>query len=297
MSANSTIPLSDALDLFLLDCQSRRLTASTLTFYKEKVGVFIRWLASNEVTTLDTISAIHIKRWLVSLQDRGLTDHSQHDYARAAKTFLAYCVRDELLPKSPFAKIKMPKVAETIPVTLTDTEIKTVLRTVKERRDRLIARFILDSGVRASELIALNVGDVDLNTGVVMVRKGKGQKFRLTAVGTITRKEIKRYLIERESPNDSAPLIASLRSDKRLAMVGLLHVFRRMQKQTGIDHLTAHTLRRTMATKSLAGGMDSHILSRMLGHADMQMMRRYAAINRETIQAASAKHSVVDNLD
>ena len=297
MSANSTILLSDALALFLLECQARRLTASPLTFYKEKVGMFIRWLSDNEVTTLDEITTVHIKRWLVSMQDRGLTDHSQHDYARGAKTFLGYCVRDELLLKSPFTKIKMPRVAETIPITLTDAEIRTVLRSVKGRRDRVIVRFILDSGVRASELIALNAGDIDLSTGVVMVRKGKGQKFRLTAVGATTRKELKRYLIERESPPDSAPLFANLRDGKRLAMVGILHAFRRMQKQTGVKELTAHTLRRTMATKSLAGGMDSHILSRMLGHADLQMMRRYAAVNAALVQKTAEEHSVVDNLD
>ena len=70
-----------------------------------------------------------------------------------------------------------------------------------------------------------------------------------------------------------------------------------MQKQTGVKELTAHTLRRTMATKSLAGGMDSHILSRMLGHADLQMMRRYAAVNAALVQKTAEEHSVVDNLD
>lgn len=297
MSTNSTILLSDALELFLLDCQARRLTASTLTFYKEKVGVFIRWLSDSEVTTLDAITNVHIKRWLVDMQDRGLTDHTQHDYARAAKTFLGYCVRDELIAKSPFANVKMPKVGETLPIVLADTEIRSALQNVAEQRDRLIVRFILDSGVRASELLALNVCDVDMQTGVVTVRRGKGTKFRLTAVGATTRKELRRYLIERESPNDSAPLIANLRSGGRLRMVGLMHLFRRMQQQTGIEHLTAHTLRRTMATRSLAGGMDSHILSRMLGHVDLQMMRRYAAMNAELVQKTSEQHSVVDNLD
>jgi site-specific recombinase XerD len=259
--------------------------------------MFIRWLAENEVTALGDISSHTIKRYLIHLQDKGLTDHSQHDYARAAKTFLGYCVRDELLPKSPWANVRMPKLADSLPVILSDDEIQTALQKVKDHRNRLIIRFILDSGVRAAELLALNVGDIDMATGLVTVKMGKQQKGRLTSIGAATRKAVKHYLLLRKSPPAAEPLIASLRKPVRLKMVGLMHAFRKMQQQTGIDHLTAHTLRRTMATKSLENGMDAYILSQMLGHADMQMMRRYAAMNRETIQAASEKCSVVDNLE
>ena len=65
--------ITNALDLFLLDCQSRRLTKSTVSFYKDKVRRFAHWLADNGVTALDSITAVMIKRYLVSLQDRGLT--------------------------------------------------------------------------------------------------------------------------------------------------------------------------------------------------------------------------------
>lgn len=297
MSAGSDLSPSDALELFLLDCQSRRLTSSTLTFYRLKVGSFLRWLADQDITDLEDITSHKIKAYLVYLQQKGLTDHSQHDYARAVKTFLGYCVRDELLDKSPFVKVKMPKIADSLPIVLSDDEAKKVLQTVKERRDRLIVRFILDSGVRATELLTLNVGDVDMQTGVVTIKLGKQQKGRLTSIGATTRKELKRYLLLRKSPGAKEPLIAVLNKEKRLTRVGLMHVFRRMQQQTGIDHLTAHTLRRTMATRALENGIDAYILSRMLGHGDMQMMRRYAAMNKDTVQQAAERFSVVDNLE
>ncbi len=267
--------LPDALELFLLDCQSRRLTASTLSFYKNKVGSFIRWLADNGITHVAAVTSHAIKHWLVHMQQKGLTDNSQHDYARAVKTFLLYCVRDEIIEKSPFAKVKMPQLGESLPVILNGAEIKTVMQKVKGPRNRLIVRFILDSGVRASELLALNVGDINLETGIVVVKKGKQQKGRLTTIGAATRKDLKRYLLLRKSPDEKQPLIATLTKGTRLSIIGLMSAFRKMQTETSIDHLTAHTLRRTMATQSLTNGMDAYILSRMLGHADMQMMRRY----------------------
>ncbi len=85
----------------------------------------------------------------------------------------------------------MPQLGESLPIILHGAEIKTAMQKVKGQRNRLIVRFILDSGVRAGELLALNVGDVDLETGIVVVRKGKQQKGRLTSMGTATRKDLK----------------------------------------------------------------------------------------------------------
>ncbi|MEZ4622095.1 MAG: tyrosine-type recombinase/integrase [Caldilineaceae bacterium] len=214
-------------------------------FYKLKVGDFSRWLQGRDITDVTAITSTDIKRYLVHLQERGLNDTSQHDYARAVKTFLNYCVRDELLDRSPFDKVKMPQQEQRLPVVLTDDEVRRALHMVKPQRNRLIVRFILDSGVRAAELLALNVGDIEMATGVVVVRLGKQQKERLTAIGGRTRKEVKRYLIERGHPSSHEPLIASTTTGARLSMPGLMGAFRKMQGQTGIDHLTAHALRRT----------------------------------------------------
>ncbi len=69
-----------------------------------------------------------------------------------------------------------------------------------------------------------------------------------------------------------------------------------MREETGIETLTAHTLRRTMTTKALANGMNVHVLSRILGHTDVTMLKRYAAVGRELIQQQSQLYGVVDNL-
>ncbi|MEZ4682207.1 MAG: tyrosine-type recombinase/integrase [Caldilineaceae bacterium] len=288
--------INDALDLFYLDCQARRLTPSTITFYKLKVGDFSRWLQGRDITDVTAITSTDIKRYLVHLQERGLNDTSQHDYARAVKTFLNYCVRDELLDRSPFDKVKMPQQEQRLPVVLTDDEVRRALHMVKPQRNRLIVRFILDSGVRAAELLALNVGDIEMATGVVVVRLGKQQKERLTAIGGRTRKEVKRYLIERGHPSSHEPLIASTTTGARLSMPGLMGAFRKMQGQTGIDHLTAHALRRTMATRAMENGANEYILARMLGHSDLQMLKRYVAVSRRMVEEAGAQFSVVDNL-
>lgn len=296
MKKPANITIRDGYDLFALDNKARRLTTSTQAFYRNKVLNFADWLAGQGVTLLADVTNAHVKTFLITLAERNLAGNSQHDYARAIKTFFRYCVRDELLEKSPFERVSMPRVEETIPVTLTDEEIRICLERISDPRNLAIFQFILDTGVRASELIALTVGDVEMETGIVTVRQGKGQKDRLTSVGVKTRKGLKRLLIDREHVSPSSPLFPSYHTGKRLALVGLMHIFRKLQQETGIPHLTAHTVRRTMATRLLRGGMDAYLVSRMLGHADMQVLRRYAAVDAELVRQAAEGHSVVDNL-
>lgn len=291
-----TITLIDAYELFHLDCRARRLTKSTVKGYSEKLGAFIKWLGTIGIVDIAQLTGTHIKTYLVTLIDRGLKDTSQHDHARAIKTFCNFCVREELIRKSPFDRVKMPKLEDHLPVILNQEEIATALKKVRGLRNKMIIRFLLDSGVRAAELLALSVGDVDLVSGVVRVRLGKQQKERLTHIGNRTRLELKKYLMKRGNPSADKPLIVGERKPTRLSMIGLMSAFRLMQIDSGIETLTAHTLRRTMATMSLENGMNIHVLSKILGHSDLQMLKRYAVVSGKLIREQSEQFGVVDNL-
>ena len=174
--------LDDALDLFLLDGASRRLAQSTLKFYESKVSIFIRWCHEADVTDLNALTAHDIRRFLVHIYQRGLSSQYQNNLARAIRAFLNYCVRDELIETSPFDKVRMPKVEKKILAAMTEREITIILQSCKYERDKAICLFLLDSGVRAGELVALKMEDVDMRTGVVAVHAGKGQKGRTTYI-------------------------------------------------------------------------------------------------------------------
>ena len=85
-------------------------------------------------------------------------------------------------------------------------------------------------------------------------------------------------------------------SKKDKAFERAMSAFRLMPEDTAIETLTAHTLRRTMATKSLENGMNLHVLAKMLGHTDLQMLRKYAAVRKSLIEEQAAKYGVMDNL-
>lgn len=214
-------PLRYAADQFFLDCAARRLTCQSQEFYRFKLGVLLRWAEDQGLTDLGELDHRQLRRFLVDLSQRNYSDQYQHNIARAARAFFNFCVRDELLPRSPFDKVQMPRLAQEALVALTDTEVQRILRASQHERDKALVLFLLDSGVRASELLALNIGDLDLTTGAVRVRQGKGRKDRATFVGARTRKQTARYLRLRLDTDPNLPLFASLRGGGRLTLDGL----------------------------------------------------------------------------
>lgn len=288
--------LSNAFELFLLDAQAQGFTDSTVDFYRGRFRLILRWCDGHGVTTLSRFTHTTIKQYLADLQRQGLSGHYVHGHARVIRAFCNFCVREELLPSSPFARVKMPRLPKKVLPAFSSQELRQILKACTAERDKTAVMFMLDSGVRASELCALNVGDV--SGDAVTVHKGKGQKGRITYIGARTRKQLLRYFaVERGGQVEpTEPLFTSLRNDDRLTYSALSQVLQRLQARTGIEHCNAHTFRRTMAITSLRNGMNVYVLAKMLGHADIHVLKQYLDMVQDDVKSAAARHGVVDNL-
>lgn len=289
-----TITLHDSLDIFLLDCESRRLTKSTRQFYKAKLSVFIAWCDSEGIQDLGKLGAHDIRRFLVHIQRRELSSQYQHNLARAIRAFLAFCVRDELIEKSPFARVQMPRLEKKILQAFSTPDIQRILRQCTTDRDRALCLFLLDSGVRASELIALTVDDVNVETGEVWVRAGKGQKQRTSYIGVKTRKQLKRYLAKRNETSGQAPLFASEHNGESLTISGMVQLMNRLRTRSDVPTCTCHTFRRTFALTCLRNGMNIYVLARLMGHSDIVVLRQYLALVEADLRKAHNDFGVVD---
>jgi integrase/recombinase XerD len=290
------LSLEDALDLFLLDAQAQHFTGHTLRFYRQRLSSFVSWCESQGVLTLSAVAASHIRQYLVYLQSRNLSSAYIHGHARAIKTFCNFCVRDELLRTSPFDKVKMPKLEQKVLSALSDDEAKKVIAAGKSERDKALMLFLLDSGARGSELSALNVGDVGFKTGAVTIHQGKGQKDRTTHIGANTPKQLKRYLIERSHPQVHEPLFTSKKGGDRLTYSGVAQLFKQLRKLSGVKHLTAHTMRRTFALNCVKAGIDLFRLAKIIGHADISVLRVYLDTVKLDTAGAHKRASPTDNL-
>jgi len=287
-----------ALTAFLLDCEARRLSPRTLGFYRQELEPFLAWLAARGVKLLGGIDAPAIRAYLVALQDRGLRPVSQHAAARSIRAWLNFCVREELLDLSPMRNVQMPKRGSEILPAFTREDVDAMLRACQDsaypERDAALVLVMLDSGLRAAELLALDWPDVNLTTGAVMVRAGKGAKDRTVFMGAHTRKAVVKYRMTLTDAHPSGAVFVTLDSGTRLKYAGLKQLLRRLGQRAGVSHCTPHTFRRTFALESLRAGMNLVTLAAIMGHADLAMLRRYLALVEHDLADAHAQHGAVD---
>ena len=145
---------------------------------------------------------------------------------------------------------------------------------------------MLDTGARAGEMIALNMADVDLRTGTVLIRCGKRRKPRATFLGVRSLRVMARYLRYQRTATNAAPA-SSPKGGRRLSHSGLRDILRRP---------TPHAFRRGFAILSLRKGAGVYSRQRFLGHTSLQVMRRYRKQTEEDLQEALRRTDPVDNL-
>jgi integrase/recombinase XerC/integrase/recombinase XerD len=162
-------------------------------------------------------------------------------------------------------------------------------------RDRALLVALLDTGCRASEFLALNIDDLDIQSGAVVVMKGKGHKRRVTFLGARSRRLILRYLRLRPESMSSMAVWVTVQGT-RLTYAGLRQIVRRRAKRADVPTPSLHSFRRAFALLSLRNGMDVYSLQKLMGHSDLSVLRRYLAQTQEDLQKAHERAGPVDNM-
>lgn len=300
MAQKKPTTIATAYDIFMLDCESRRFTDTTLLFYRSKLTAFVQWCKEQNLIFLADVTANHIRAYFVHLQKQGLKDWTQNAAGRAIKTFFYRSVEEGLLIESPAKKVKLPRIDKAILPALTEDEIKRLLKACETERDRAIVMFLLDSGVRNAELVALNYGDIDMKSGAVTVKMGKGRKDRTVYIASKVRKQLLRYFAEAGTPAPDEPLWTSGHSPSekriRLSSSGLNQMFHRIRAKAGVKNATPHAMRRSFALSCLRGGMSVHVLAKLMGHSDTHTLRRYLDLTEDDLVSAHKKASPADNM-
>ena len=288
----ASVSLKDAYTDFELSRRAMQCTSATLAFYKYTAGRFLSWLTERGIASPDEVQAKHVREYLAELVGNGKSDNTVHDNARAIKTLLRFWNIENYMP-SPIA-FAMPKVSKKRLPCLTAEELSKVIAACKNPRDKALVLFMADSGLRRSEVIALNWVDVDMTSGLVTVRRGKGGKARSAVVGATTRRTLLQYRRTLKDSSNNAPLFQT-REGTRFVSDGFIQIFNRMRKRSGI-HVTPHALRRTFVILSLRADMDVLHLQAMLGHSSLEMVQHYAQMVDDDLLREHKAHSPIDNL-
>lgn len=213
--------------------------------------------------------------------------------AACLRSFYRHLRREEHIEHDPTADLRSPPKTQKLPQVLSRDEVARLLQTPTGTdpaalRDRALLELMYACGLRASEAIDLEVGDLDLKAGVLRAR-GKGSKERLVPVGSQAIGAVKAYLSPRGRPQvvglrDERHLFVNLRGGG-LTRQGLYKIVQRHARTAGLaDRMSPHTLRHTFATHLLAGGCDLRSLQEMLGHADIATTQMYTHLSAERLK-------------
>ncbi len=291
MFESQTSHFADLIELHELDARARRLSPRTIEFYGYHLSRFAQW-ADNP--RLADVTTAQLRGYLAAMQEEGLSPQTIHGAARALKTVFRFALREGLIATSPMAQVRMPRLPKGILPALEPAEVGALLDGCECERDRAALLFLLDTGLRASEFVALDGADVDLRAGVVRVRSGKGDKARVVYFGAQAQKALVKYYMAAGKPGPHEPVFRSLKGARRLTAGGLRQLVERAGRRALVGQVGPHMLRRTFALWSLRAGMNVYALARLMGHADIQVLRQYLALVDSDLAAAHARYGAVD---
>jgi integrase/recombinase XerD len=286
-------------EAFLIDRKAQNMSKGTLEFYRKKMMLFTDYCESQAVKSVTQITPTLLREFLLELENRGHNPGGVHAVYRTIKTFLRWW-GNEVEPenwKNPINKVKPPRVNIEL---LEPAKIEDVYKMIDSCRDNLTSKrdkalmlFLLDTGVRASELINITLADTNLVTGDVLIKLGKGRKDRNVYLGSKSRKALRAYIKVR---NDFSNALWITDDGERLTYWGLKMIMRRRAKLAKVKTPQIHAFRRWFALTCLRTGMDVYSLQELMGHADLQVLRRYLKQTNQDIREAHHRASPVDNL-
>ena len=297
-SVQGTSELWECHNMWLESMQARGLAPKTLAIYRLEVGQFLRFLHELNLTTLDAVRPVHIRKWLIHRQQQGVSNRQLRNDYQSPATFWRWCLREELTTNNPFAKVEKPRQLPTLKPALTPDEIDALLRACDGKewlrlRDKALILLLLDTGLRIHEAHNLTVEDASQDTLLI---RGKGGKQRVVFLSAEVRLAIKRYLKACPYPlTDDSPLWQGMNG--ALTLWGIMEVVEKIGKRAELPKpLGAHTFRRTFATWSLRSGIDLEQLRQLMGHSDYTVLRQYLALVEADLKRAHQQHSPLNNL-
>jgi len=271
----------------------RNASPRTLKAYREALASF---RAENK-TPWKKCTANDFRDYLFGLMKRGQARSYVRLQFSAFRTFYRFLAERKKLPRDPVRELQLPKIEKKLPLVLTRQQIEELLaapaRLTKNRaapiwmplRDIAIMELFYSSGLRLSELAALDVADVDLYTESVRVF-GKGRKERICPVGFPALEAISRY---RAAANVHSGALFRNKLRKRMSTRSIWLVLKRYLRQTSIPiSVSPHKLRHSFATHMLDRGADLRSVQALLGHASLSTTQIYTHVTVERLKKAYA---------
>jgi len=273
----------------------KQASANTVSSYMRDIRQYADWLQEEDVAIMDA-SQSNISDYMAHLADEGRSGATVSRSLASLKNFYTYLVSSGFLNKTPVVDIHVDRGEKKLPQILTGHEIELLLSQpscidAKGYRDKAMLEVMYATGIRVSELIELNVDDVNLNMGIIKCASGKKTRAIPLYPGalralTVYLKDIRDTMI---ATLDEKALFVNV-SGVRMSRQGFWKILKHYQATAHIEKdITPHTLRHSFAVHLLENGADIGSLQEMMGHSDVSSTQMYTQLINQKLQSVYKK--------
>lgn len=274
------------------------LSQRTLDAYRSDLSALAQWLSQGRGDLLSA-GRPQLLDYLAVRMEGGARPRSLARLLSSLRRFYAYAVQNALIKEDPTARIDGPRVGRGLPSSLSEVEVENLLaapslKTAEGLRDRAMLELLYATGLRVSELVSLELGQVSLKHGVVRTM-GKGSKERLVPLGEEALDRLQQYLEESRpallAGHGQAEALFVTRRGGAMTRQAFWYLLRRHARAAGISkHLSPHTLRHAFATHLLNHGADLRVVQMLLGHSSLSTTQIYTHVAQERLKSLHAEH-------
>lgn len=281
------------LDLFLAYLLVEKgLTKNTLEAYSRDISVYLDSLERSGCSDLRLVRPTDVANFIAGLKESGLSPRSRARALSAVRMFHRFLLVENYSELNPTSVIESPRTPGKLPGVLSKAEVEALLdapggNSLADIRDRAMLQLLYATGVRVSELVSLQLSDVNLQAGYLLT-SGKGEKERLIPVGEAARKALTEYLLASRSypaaAGESRFLFLS-RLKGKMSRQSFWNIIKKRALQAEImKNISPHTLRHSFASHLLENGADLRSVQMMLGHADLATTQIYTHISGDRLK-------------
>ncbi len=264
----------------------RNYSMHTISNYQRDLGFLMDFLKDRKI---DRSGA---REYLLALERKRYSRRSIARKLSSARSFFSFLAREKLADQNPFENLLTPKLPRKLPNFLYPEELQSLLdapdpKDPRGQRDRAILEVIYGTGLRVTEIIRININDVDFGEGEIKVL-GKGAKERIVLFGSHAKTALHKYIGEGRASLASGKKTAALFINRRGGRLTTRSVERMISSYAGKAGLnkkvTPHTLRHSFATHLLSGGADLRMVQELLGHVSLSTTQVYTHITKERLK-------------
>ncbi|HOP99472.1 MAG TPA: site-specific tyrosine recombinase XerD [Acetivibrio clariflavus] len=276
--------------------KDKRLSLNTLQSYRRDIEQYITYLNEMKIHNITNTNKTTVIAYLLHLQKKGRATSTISRNLASIRSFYQFLTKNGVINSDPTEDLESPKVEKKLPQILSTKEVELLLEQpkcddLKGYRDKAMLELLYATGIRVSELICLNVSDVNLDMG--FIRCNKGNKERMVPIGSASIQALNEYLTKSRNlliqRSDEKALFVNV-NGKRLTRQGFWKIIKQYKNQAKINKdITPHTLRHSFAAHLLENGADLKSLQEMLGHSDISSTQVYAQIAKNRIREVYKK--------